>query len=119
MSVSDEYPKIGQYLYSTCSGSDYGRIVGRGKYEDQEEDKEYDTIDIDIKDPTDLIDDKFSESGVRLQGNVILCRVRYKIKDAEPDPWPGEEGPGIWIVCETPGDGCYRCKKAFRLRDEK
>jgi hypothetical protein len=108
----DDYPKVGQYLYSTCSASDYGYIVGRGKGEDGS-----DTIDILVTDPNDLLDDDLLESGVSLsalEGSITLHSIKYTI---EADPWGQEDGPGFWVQCETPGEGCFRCRKLLRLRD--
>lgn len=117
----NEYPKVGQFLHSTCSASDYGRIIARGKYQDDENEQEYDTIDILINDPNDLIDSSFVEQGMQVQvyvkESLALCSVRYSIKSTETDPWDATDAPGIWIQCDTPGNGCFRCKKLFRLRD--
>jgi hypothetical protein len=106
-------PKIGQYLFASCSASDYGRIVAVGRDENGA-----DTIDILVTDPQDLIDCEHDPDTPRgwiaplttvefPPGDVVLRGVQ----------WRTDTSIDGYIVCNTPGDGCFRCTKLFELRD--
>lgn len=95
-------PKVGQYLYSTCSASDYGRIVAVVE----------NTIDILITDPNDLIGDDTEGAILEITGTATLRRIRYRMLDS-----PSNDPDQPWIYCETPTPGCSRCRFAFWLMD--
>ncbi len=109
-------PKVGQYLFSSCAGSDYGRIISVGNDANKRQ-----TIDIEIFGPNDLIscegdNDPDSPQWPVLttlevpEGvNLILRNVQWEIK--------GATDFGTMIECNTPGNGCYRCTKLFTLQD--
>lgn len=100
--------RVCQYLHSSCSAMDYGQIIAVGNDENG-----VDTIDILVRDVQDLIDcdDEFAATSplTRIElplGQVILRDVQVQRTDR----------PDI-IVCNTPGNGCFRCTKMFFVRD--
>jgi len=108
-------PKVGQYLYATCSAQDYGKILRVGKDEN-----DVDCIDIEINHPDDLIiQDENDGVGfgssplttIELPKDVkiILRNVQYKNLNYD---W------AYCIECNTPGRGCYRCTKSFVVNDK-
>jgi hypothetical protein len=106
---------IGKYLYASCSAKDYGRILAVG-----EDANGVPTIDIEVLNVGELIhyDDDLENgenhlTSLKLEGTdarLILRGVQYKMSTT-----PGYPDN---IVCDTPGDGCYRCTKIFTLHDE-
>jgi hypothetical protein len=119
-------PEVGQYLYASCSDSDYGQIVAVG-----EDANGAPTIDIRLSDPQDLVTcdgngvngwsdplttleivgDLVVETWVKpvIQCALILRNVQWR---------PGEGSDGF-IICNTPGSECFRCTKLFQLRTKK
>lgn len=107
-------PKIGQWLYASCSAVDYGEIVAVGI-----DDNGVSTIDIRVEDPQELIhfDEEFGGPGFGRNAlttleipagvSLILRGLQYR-----------EVGEDL-IECHTPGSGCYRCTKLFTLRDQR
>lgn len=109
-------PKVGHYLYATCAGADYGRVLRVGR-----DANGCPVVDIEVYE-LDAIAGA-NESGMDGEpgsfgfsaltslrvlpsdAKVILVDVQYK---------PTERG----IECNTPGDGCHRCEKCFWLKDE-
>lgn len=110
-------PKIGQYLFASCSGQDVGQIVATG-----EDANCVPTIDIVVFDYNEFlsVEEEFSEVGVALTtfdleesdgpARVILRFVQYKFADDD------EITPRL--ICNTPGDNCFRCSKLFWLRNQ-
>lgn len=106
-------PKVGQYLWASCSAEDYGKIIAVGK-----DANDYDVIDIEVFNANDLIDceendSRFQNSITRLElppnTTAILRDLQWLYLD---------EVDGVTrIVCNTPGNGCYRCTKLFWLHD--
>lgn len=102
-------PKCGQYLHSSCSGEDYGRIIKVGQ-----DDNKTSTISIELFNADDICycddeDPKFPHpilTYVELPPNikVILHDLQYRMM-------------GEFIICNTPGNGCLRCTKLFSLCD--
>lgn len=107
-------PKIGQYLYASCAGEDYGRILIVGK-----DANDQDVLDVELYDPQNLVllndDSEFPEAhgltSIELpEGTVVIIRgLLWKWADEKED----------MILCHTPGNGCYRCTKLFFLADER
>lgn len=105
-------PRVGQYLYASCSAEDYGKIIAIGK-----DGNGVNCIDIEVYNPDDLLsfNDENESSpalthielpkGVR----IILRNVQYKNQN-----WDWAYG----IECNTPGNNCYRCTKSFIVKDE-
>lgn len=103
-------PRIGQWLYASCSDAYYGEVVGVGQ-----DSNGAPTIDIRIEDPEDLIwceDEGFENPLTTIE---LLDGVRPILRDVQ---YRFQVGSGF-IVCNTPGNGCYRCTKLFRLDDER
>lgn len=108
-------PLVGQYLYSSCAGDDYGKIIKVGK-----DSNGVDCIDIELKNPDDILSfENVSEGGgfgnhalttLEVPENIklILRDVQYKKLNYD---WC------FAIECNTPGDGCHRCTKAFVVRN--
>lgn len=100
--------EVGLYLYASCSAEEYGRVVAIGK-----DGNGVPSIDIEVLHPNDLIDCNDDEASgsknpqtwldVSPGATLILREVHYK-------------HDGNRIVCNTPGNGCYRCTKLFWLR---
>jgi hypothetical protein len=91
-------PEVGQYLYASCSDSDYGQIVAVG-----EDDNGALTIDIRLLDPQDLVtvdDGEWADplTTIEVTGDVILRNVQ----------WRPDEEDGGYIICNTPGSECFR-----------
>lgn len=103
-------PKVGQYLYASCSAQDYGKIIAVGR-----DDNGVTTIDIEVFHPDDLISCDDEGDGFNSHGlehlelppgvNLILRNLQWK-----------DVGDGL-IRCNTPANNCYRCTKLFHLRD--
>lgn len=101
-------PRIGQHLWSSCAGENYGTIIAVGK-----DDNNTPIIDIEVADINNLvwIETETNEwpepvlSHVELQPTtkIILRNLQYKIINE-------------YIICNTPGNGCYRCTKLFTLK---
>lgn len=111
--MSRELPKCGQYLYASCAGWDYGRILVVGQ-----DTNGAPVIDIEVFHPDDLLscdDNGFDQTGLEAielpEGvNIILKRVQYKLPEGADEDWKP-------IICNTPGNNCYRCTKLFTLSD--
>ena len=114
-------PRVGQYLYASCSAQNYGRILSVG-----EDGNGFPVMDIEVFHPSDLLsfgddpsDPKPGEfhnplTGIRITGEnvrVILTDVQWRMS-------PLADAESLGIVCNTPGDGCYRCTKLFTLRTD-
>lgn len=113
-------PEIGDYLYASCAGEDYGQVVGVGQ-----DDNGIPTIDIEVFQHDDLIDfaDYDDEEGAppvltTLElppgTKAILRNVQWKSAGG----YEGWDELKTWItliVCRTPGNHCYRCTKLFSL----
>lgn len=118
-------PRVGQWLYATCSAQNYGQIIGVGADSNGQP-----TIDIRVEDPNDLIDcpscdDVFEEpnpdefcnplttlevpADVKLILRKVLWKSRGKTLDRDCD----------LIECNTPTEGCYRCVKLFRVHEKE
>lgn len=103
-------PKVGHYLFASCSAQDYGRIVAVGQDANGAK-----TIDIQLCDPDDLVDCDEDHDVVKSPpittleaspGAVLILRhVQWKES--------GEET----IICNTPGNNCFRCTKLFWLHE--
>lgn len=100
--------KAGLYLYATCAGEDYGKILTVGK-----DGNGHNVIDIEVNDPDNLISSEQDDSLMTLelpQGvKAILRNVRYELRDAD---W------ATLIICDTPANNCYKCTKLFVLNKE-
>lgn len=115
--MKQETPLVGQFLYATCKGEDYGKVVAVGV-----DGNNVPSIDIEIFDANDLLYDNSDSQGEGYGTNslahldlpkdivIILRSVQYKMLDLD---W------AIGIECNTPGNGCYRCTKSFILQNEK
>jgi hypothetical protein len=106
-------PKIGQWLYASCSDADYGQIVAVGQ-----DDNGVATIDILVSDPQDIIscehNEKDSDGWIDPLTTLELPEgTRVILRHVQWRPGSGEDN---FIVCNTPGDGCFRCTKLFQLR---
>lgn len=105
-------PIVGQYLYSTCAGEDYGQIIGVGL-----DDNGTPVIDILLSNVNDIAwtedeDEDFPNPDLHSvelpkETPVKLKNVQYRMA-AEQNI----------IICRTPGNGCYRCTKMFWLQNE-
>jgi hypothetical protein len=103
-------PKVGQYLYASCSAEDYGRILAVG-----DDGNGTPTIDIELchpgdafscdDDDTDFPNPVLTEVELQPAAKVILRKLQWRQL-------------GECIVCNTPGNGCFRCTKCFWLHDE-
>lgn len=112
--TATEEPAPGVYLYASCSAEEYGRIVAVG-----EDSNGNPTIDIEVLHPNDLIDCEDEEGGewehaltwleVPAGVTLILRDVQYRI-----DPSKSPEYPAV-IICNTPGNSCFRCTKMFTM----
>lgn len=106
-------PKPGQYLWASCAGDNYGRVIAVGV-----DGNGAPTIDIELKSVGDLIssedDDEWpnpdlTQAEVPEGVKVILRNVQWRA---------GFVSDGISTIhCRTPGNGCYRCTKFFWLYD--
>lgn len=119
-------PKVGQWLYSTCSASDYGEVVA--VYQDA---NGQEVIDVRVFDPQDLLQcpDNAGRDSHHRDRRSLDFELPWLVELVLPPgevllkavPWmPGrrtEDGKST-IVCATPGNGCYRCHKLFWLEDE-
>jgi len=113
-------PEVGDYLYASCPGCDFGQIVGVGK-----DANDAPTIDIELYEPGDLIwfeDNDFQNPLTRLElpegTKVILRDVQWKPAGAY-EGWDEAKSWVTTITCFTPGNGCYRCTKLFSLSKER
>lgn len=106
-------PEVGHYLYATCAGEDYGRIIALGVDANGTP-----VMSIEVYNPDDLIiisdndDSAFSEpnlSSFKLPEGTTMTIHDVQWKQNYPDI-PDH------IECRTPGQGCYRCTKSFLLR---
>lgn len=109
-------PEVGHYLHASCSAEDYGRILAVGADENGAP-----TIDIEVLHPQDLIscddddDDEFESPTLTTLElppgtKVILRNLQWRKL--------GDWDETISIVCNTPGNGCFRCTKLFSLQSE-
>lgn len=113
--------EIGDRLYASCSAEFYGEIIGIG----HNNDLTIPVIDIIVNDPDDLValgwDSEFPDGYVRLElpegVKPILRGLRWKISssDAYMFEKDGYVATGNLVVCNTPGNGCYRCTKLFSV----
>lgn len=111
-------PKVGDYLYATCAGEDYGQIIGVGK-----DANDIPTLDIEVYNPDDMLsyDDEINPlTRLELPPNtkVILRDVQWKHLQG----WEAFDEDKSWVTrieCYTPGNNCYRCTKAFSLSDKR
>lgn len=120
-------PRVGQWLYATCSAADYGQVMA--VYQDA---NGQEVIDIRVLDVQDLLQcpdnagwDSHHRDARELDfelpwlvellvppGEVLLKAVPWK-------PGPRRAEDGRWTIeCATPGNGCFWCHKLFWLEDE-
>jgi hypothetical protein len=99
---------IGKYLYASCSAQIYGKILD--VYKDDYYD--FDVVDVQLYDHIDLGTPEDDEAEdyyhrkiiIPKNTNVVLKNAKYKLNDN-------------YIEIDTPGSGCYRCSKYFKLMD--
>lgn len=114
--MNQTIPKVGQYLYATCLGDDYGKIVAVGKDENG-----CDTIDIEIKDPNLIIDCRDSQEAEGFGSNVLTTLevtggAKLILKNVQ---WQNAKANWAFMInCNTPGNLCSRCTKNFVVKDE-
>jgi len=108
-------PKIGQWLYASCSAEDYGQIVAVG-----EDDNGVPTIDIRLSNPQDLVTcEDETEWADPLTTLEVPPGVALVLRHVQWRPGSGDGVDGAtFIVCNTPGSECFRCTKLFQLCDE-
>ena len=110
-------PKVGQWLYSSCSASSYGEILNVGNDGNGSNVIDIRVCDIDdfayieyeMDDSSDsnfIVNPPLTTAELPKGVNVILRNVQYKLMTDE------------YIECNTPGNGCFRCTKLFRLTDK-
>lgn len=109
-------PKIGQFLWSSCAGESYGEIVDVGI-----DPNNVPTIAIKLKHASDIAwtedeDENFPYPDLSFVDlpkdiTIILRDVQYVLKD-----W--DDSLQV-IICRTPGNGCFRCTKLFRLTNKE
>lgn len=110
----DRVPKVGQYLYASCSAMWYGPIMRVGKDEN-----EADTIDFIVENinefmTTDRFEPEENERSlfeIKPHGPVEFCNVQWKSSREKSDE-------PLRILCNTPGDGCRRCTGIFMVTDK-
>jgi hypothetical protein len=101
--------KVGDMLYSTCAGENYGKILGVYRDENGEP-----VIDIEVFNINDVVHFMSNASGEDVgfetywshaelpEGvNLILRAVGYKLEDSQ-------------VVINIEG-GCFRCSRCFLL----
>lgn len=102
-------PQVGQYLFASCSAEDYGRVVAVGQDANGAS-----TIDIEVLQPDDLVDcsddsdvgtNPLTTLEVPEGVKLVLRHVQYRAVEDR------------YIICNTPGNNCFRCTKLFKLRD--
>jgi hypothetical protein len=112
-------PEPGMWLYASCAGDYYGQITRVGK-----DDSGADVIDIIVQDVNELIDCNVPSQGDvseewpdnhGLTSLVLPPGVKAKLIDLQWKPTEYED----MIVCNTPGNLCYRCTKLFTLERER
>lgn len=111
MTNTTKLPEVGKYLYASCLGEDYGKILAVGHDENGKP-----TIDIEVYDAGLLLsydEDSNALTEIELPPSttVVLRKVQWKAADE----WDGK----LVIECNTPGNNCYRCTKLFCLNDER
>ncbi len=118
----DFVPRAGQWLWSTCAGWYYGEIIAVGADSNGQP-----TVDIRVEHPEDIVSFESVELGeiagpddwenplttLELPEGVkpVLRQVLWKPR--------GHNGECETIVCNTPGDGCYRCLKYFWVHETR
>lgn len=119
-------PKVGQYLYASCSTEYFGPILAVGQ-----DVNGHPTIDLQVDDINAFIACRWRDEGdmdhslmrVEHQGPVIFRALQYKDCHRYQYTSPflknvlGVEEM-VSITCNTPGDGCHRCTSLFSLRDK-
>lgn len=109
--MTNDTPEVGMWLYSSCSAEFYGEIIRVGT-----DGNGLPVIDIRVERASDIIDmNETRSAGVENWGyclteielpegvKIVLRNVLWK---------PAGAGH---VVCNTPGDLCYRCTKFFSL----
>ena len=109
-------PRPGQWLYSSCAGSDFGQILRVGLDANGQP-----VLDVRICDLNDLLHCENTDDEAlwpwnpltvaRLEGaaSVVLVDLLYKVHDA---------GTHLSVQCATPEGGCFRCSQCFMLFDD-
>jgi len=114
-------PSVGHLLYASCSAEYYGEIVAVG-----EDANGQPTIDIRVEHTNDLIDcesvEPFTEPKPGEWANPLTTielpeGVRPILRHVQWRP-SGPDYPDN-IICNTPGNGCFRCTKLFTLHKER
>lgn len=113
-------PRVGQWLFASCSAKYYGEVLAVG-----EDSNGTPTIDVRVEHPLDLVwfggdtDDNWTPEMGGF-GFHVLSRleipdgVKLVLRDLQYQDL-GDE----FIEVYTPGDGCYRCTKMFALHNAK
>lgn len=120
----DQAPKVGDYLYASCAGEDYGQVITVGQ-----DGNDFPTIDIEIYDINELISCGENNGGgfpendlTRLElppnTKVILRAVQW-IQASGWEHWSEDKHWVSCIVCNTPGSNCFRCTKLFSLQKQR
>jgi hypothetical protein len=109
--MTADSPKVGQWLFASCSAEDYGQILALGT-----DANGADVMDIRICNPQDLL--RFEHSPDEHNGWVAPLTL-LDLPEGTPVilravQW---ERSGDCVVCNTPSNGCFRCTKLFWLRD--
>lgn len=111
-------PRVGQYLYSSCRGESIGRIINVKKDDDGNSIIDfvlfqcaYDMLTYSEVDIKSYAKNKGKISDIIIEipssAKVILRNIVYV------------DVNNGFIECRTPGMGCYRCDKLFRLTQDR
>lgn len=109
--MSETTPREGQWLYASCAGETYGKVVRVGVDENGSA-----VLDIELQDPDVLADAPCMECDEDPCEHVSLLRVEISpgaVITLRDVLWRSV-GQGL-IECRTPGNGCARCTKVFSL----
>lgn len=110
-------PKVGQYLYATCAGDNYGKIVAVGQDANGTPIIDIEVFDLnellDYDDDVDWPEPVLTQLEVPAGLTFVLRNLQYEMI---PVDW---EVCSYLIRCNTPGNGCFRCTKQFMLNDHK
>lgn len=108
-------PKIGQYLYSTCSAEDYGKVLAIGV-----DGNGANVISIELNHAADITwceDDSEEFPSPDLSRIEVLAEIKLILIDIQYREFNNEHEDSV-IICRTPGNGCFRCTKMFWLKDK-
>ncbi len=107
-------PKVGQYLYASCSAIWFGPITRVGK-----DDNDCDVIDFIVDDINEFITcDRWDDHDKNDRSLMMVdpCGP-VKFVDVQWERHKSDDGP-MTILCNTPGDGCRRCTGLFMVTDK-